>query len=276
LDSFKVVLTRVRTLSESTRDFRFVREDGSELEFVPGQFYRFVFADEKGEFERSYSLCNFDADSTRQDMDLVISTVDGGRASKLLFTAEPGLEAQVTGPFGRLVLPDEMPRRLFLVATSVGIAPYMPMLDALKSALEQTFVEVHLLYGVRDYSEFIYGDFLNGFSQSYKNFHLHLCVSRCDVDANQTESQHKGYVQAKLMQLTPNPESDHIMLCGNPNMIDEAYPKLKELGFKVKQVVREKYVFAKDKTPSKSAGEMSAEQKQLLADKMKKYQNAKP
>ena len=273
MKSFKAILTRVRTLSQSTRDFRFIREDGGALEFAPGQFYRFVFSDEQGEFERSYSLCNFADDADGKTMDLVISTVDGGRASRLLFAASPGLETTVTGPYGRLVLPDTLPQRLFLVATSVGIAPYLPMLNQLRPALNEDQCEVHLLYGVRDYSEFIYGDFLNDFSSQYAAFNLHLCLSRCDLEAGQTESQFKGYVQDKLQALLPNPDTDLVMLCGNPHMIDQTYPSLKELGFKVKQVVREKYVFAKDKVPVESkAASMSAEQMSLLAEKMKKYQ----
>ena len=274
MESFTAVLTRVRTLSESTRDFRFVREDGGELAFIPGQFYRFVFSDGQGEFERSYSLCNFSSDVEPDMLDLVISTVEGGRASKLLFGAEPGLKAAISGPFGRLILPEPLPKRLFLVATSVGIAPYMPMLGALESALEASSVEVHLLYGVRDYSEFIYGEFLNEFAERFEHFHLHVCVSRCDVEPKRASSQMRGYVQEMLFELKPNPDSDHIMLCGNPNMIDETYPKLKDIGFKVKQVVREKYVFAKDKAVAKPQTAMSDAQKKLLAEKMKKYQKS--
>jgi hypothetical protein len=55
-------------------------------------------------------------------------------------------------------------------------------------------------------------------------------------------------------------------------MIDDIYPRLKALGFGVRQVVREKYVFAKDGQAVKKV-EMSEEQKRLLAEKMKKYQS---
>lgn len=265
MDSFNVTLKSFRELSASTRDFRFTRDDGADVSFEPGQFFRFVFEDEEGEFERSYSLCNFTDPNV---MDLVVSTVDGGRASKVLFAAEEGLRAKVTGPFGRLVLPTELPQRLFLVATSVGIAPYMPMLAEL--AKRVTDREVHLIYGVRDYSEFIYGEFLSSYASQHDFFHLHLCVSRCEVESGVTESQHKGYVQETLFALEPNAQTDHILLCGNPKMIDDAYPELKKLGFGVKQVVREKYVFAKDKTTI-SKSELSDEQKALIAAKMAKY-----
>lgn len=270
VSGFRVVLTRVRKLSESTRDFRFQRDDGEAVVYEPGQFFRFVFEDENGEFERSYSLCNFSDEQRPNDLDLVISTVTDGRASKLLFSTEVGLEARVTGPFGRLVLPKKLPMRLFLVATSVGVAPYMPMLRQLANeAMKQGSLEVHLLYGIRDYREFIYGDQLLQWEAEHLGFHLHLSVSQCEVDTSKARSQNKGYVQAMLMDLKPNPETDHVMLCGNPKMIDEAYPLLKQIGFGVKQVVREKYVFAKDKKAVTTS--MSDEQRALIAEKMKKY-----
>lgn len=277
MNSFDIELTRIRTLSPSTRDFRFVRVDGLPVLFEPGQFFRFTFTDEAGDFERSYSLCNFEPDTEPHMLDLVISVVENGRASRLLFNSEQGLKATVSGPFGRLVLPElalqkPLPKRLFLVATSVGIAPYMPMLAKLEPALTANEVEVHFLYGTRDVTELVYGAALNRFADKHENFHLHVCLSRC---APISENQIQGYVQDQLFKLSLNPATDHCLLCGNPQMVDDIYPRLKSMGFGVKQVVREKYVFAKDKAASSQpvkAAEMSEQQKRLLAEKMKRYQ----
>jgi len=272
LNHFDIELTRVRTLSPSTRDFRFVRLDGLPVVFEPGEFFRFTFTDDVGDFERSYSLCNFEQDTESHMLDLVISVVENGRASRLLFNSTEGLKASVSGPFGRLVLPKPLPKRLFLVATSVGIAPYMPMLAKLEPALSADKVEVHFLYGTRDATELVYGEVLNEFADKYDNFHLHVCFSRCAPNA---ENQTQGYVQDQLFKLSLNPDTDHCLLCGNPQMIDDIYPRLKSLGFGVKKVVREKYVFAKDKVaqsdPAKASA-MSEEQKRLLVEKMKLYQ----
>jgi ferredoxin-NADP reductase len=252
-------------------DFRFERVDGERVNYEPGQFFRFTLKDAGGAFERSYSLCNFETDVGDTDLDLVVSTVEGGRASQVLFNAEPGFTASVSGPYGRLILPALMPRRLFLVAASVGIAPYMPMLDSLETKLEAG-LEVHFLYGTRDHTEFVYGAELQAFAKRHPNFHLHLCLSRCNPDDQLLVRQIRGYVQDELFTLDPNPETDHVLLCGNPGMIDDIYPRLKALGFGVRQVVREKYVFAKDGQAVKKV-EMSEEQKRLLAEKMKKYQS---
>ena len=259
---FTVRLERIRTLSESTKDFRFACAANTSLDYKPGQFYRFVFADERGEFERSYSLCNFD-ELYGQHIDLVVSQVDNGRATNLLFNCKEGLEAKVTGPFGRLTLPEEIPTRLIMVATSVGLAPYMPILKELEVSC---FPEVVLLLGVRDRTEFIYGNVLKSYAEKHGYFELQLCLSREKASEGY---EYDGYVNTQIERLDVNPESDHFLLCGNPKMIDDAWGYLKESGFKSKNVVREKYVFARESRSSAKA--LTAIQKQLIADKLKKY-----
>lgn len=271
---FEVKLERIRKLSDSTRDFRFVRTDGGLTEYKPGQFFRFIFTDGSGQFERSYSLCNFDAGESGK-LDLLISTVEGGRASELLFGCEEGTRARVSGPFGRLLVPEKLPGRLFLVATSVGIAPYMPMLGQLSSALREGELELYFIYGTRDRSEFIYGDKLRQYADDHQGFHLNVCYSRelnsGAGDDKFRNDEFKGYVQERLKELTMSPVTDHILLCGNPMMIDETYAWLKSEGFGVRQVIREKYVFAKRPQLKKKTG-LTEEQKKLIAEKVKKYQ----
>lgn len=261
-NAFQVRLTRIRELSESTRDFSFLREDGEVLEYQPGQFYRFVFQDKEGEFERSYSLCNFD-ELYGKNLELVVSKVDGGRATRLLFNCNEGLTAKVTGPFGRLVLPDDDPERLLLIATSVGLAPYMPILKQLES---RSIGSVVLLLGVRDHTELIYGDILRAYAQKHDYFDVRFCISREPPEA---DDEYAGYVTEQLRSLNVSKDSDHILLCGNPMMIDDAWSYLKGESFRPKKVVREKYVFAREKKGRTST--LTEDQKKLIAEKMKKY-----
>ena len=269
-EKFEVTLKRIRRLSESTLDFRFNRSDAKLVEFEPGQFFRFVFTDSVGDFERSYSLCNFGEDvSDTSYLDLVISFVDGGRASQYLFHCGEGITATVSGPFGRLLVPDTIPRRLFLVATSVGIAPFMPILTALTTALERREVEVVLLFGARSRDEFLYKDEVLAIEEKYDCFTLVMCYSR-EVLGDQQPYERSGYVTDQLGTFSPDPDSDKFLLCGNPHMIDDCFGLLKALGFRAKQVVREKYVFAKE-TKVKEKKALTAEQKKIIAEKMNKY-----
>lgn len=264
---FRVRLDRIRKLSESTCDYRFMRLDGERTDYEPGQFFRFVFTDDNGAFERSYSLCN--VENLHSDiLDLVISKVEGGRATNLLFNCDIGIEANLTGPFGRLVMPDPQPDHLVMVATSVGLAPYLPMLAKLAVLPNsERPSKVTLLLGVRDRSEFIYRDYLLEYAAAHDDFDLKLCLSR---EAPTESYERTGYVNAQLESMALSPKKHHVLLCGNPNMIDNAWDYLKGLGFGSKQVVREKYVFAKE--AKKEAKALTDEQKKLIAEKMKKYQ----
>jgi ferredoxin-NADP reductase len=264
---FNVTLKRIRHLSPSTDDFRFVRDDGDAVKYEPGQFFRFTFEDEDGEFERSYSLCNVSDENGV--LDLVISKVENGRATRLLFAAEEGFGASATGPYGRLVLPDPLPARLFLVATSVGIAPFMPMLRSLEKALDEGEVEVHFYFGARDPGEFLYESFLVDYQERFSGFSLTMCYSRA-MPKNPRDFEVSGYVQDHLFELALDPALDHLLLCGNPKMIDDVYPRLKQLGFGPRRVTREKYVFARESGATLKK-QMTEAQKKLLAEKMAKY-----
>lgn len=260
-DQFEAVLTRSRRLSASTMDFRFRRTGAGAVSYEPGQFFRFTFEDHRGSFERSYSLCNL-TDAEPIEMDLVVSTVEGGRASEFLFMGEPGIKTQVKGPYGRLLIPKTLPERLFLVATSVGIAPFLPMLSALKNRNQK----VILLFGVRDRSEFLYQQELLGLD--WPGLTLVVCYSRMVADLEAYE--HEGYVTAHIQSFAPNPDTDHFLICGNPNMIDDCYGQLKADGFSARQVVREKYLFAVQEKPLQKSA-LTDEQKALIAAKLKKH-----
>ena len=277
---FQVRLERIRRLSASTLDFRFVRMDGAPVLYRPGQFFRFVFEDGDGEFERSYSLCNFDA-LHEQYLDLVLSSVSDGRATQYLFNAATGITAWVAGPFGRLVVPEVLPARLVMVATSVGIAPFMPMLRQLEQPLLAGNLKVVLVFGMRDSSEFLYADQLLDYLQRYAGFSLLVCYSRePPAKGRAREYEREGYVNGQFDDLNLDAGQDHVLLCGNPAMVEDGWRYLKDRGFRSAQVVREKYVFAKDKrtrldkdckdSPAQTPSEA---QKRLIAEKVAKHRN---
>ena len=152
-----------------------------------------------------------------------------------------------------------------MVSTLVGIAPYIPMLNELAARNDGT-TEVHFLYGIRGQEDYVLQAQLEGFAAEYPWFKLAVCCSRNKPDSPFTIS---GYVTAALQQLEPSPETDHVLLCGNPQMIDNAYDALKQQGFKPRQVTREKYVFAKEVKGSTPV--LSEEQKALIQAKLKQH-----
>lgn len=260
-------LIAVESLSASTRLFRF-ETGGEHLPFIAGQFYRFTFTDATGPFERSYSFSQFDPKLPMSQFELVISAVAGGRATELLFNAELGLTVALKGPFGRLILPAEDKRRLVMVATSVGVAPFLPMLQRLEAGAHQRFDSVQLLFGVRDPSEVLFQEALLRLRSAAAWFDLTVYCSRSHDSA--VDWQHLGYVTNGLAELALEPQSDHVLVCGNPQMVDDVYAALRNLKFGPRSVIREKYVFAVQEKAAQVPLRSNADEA-LLQQKMKAY-----
>ena len=265
----KARLIEQSIISPSTRWFRF-ESAGAALPFEPGQFYRLTLSDSEGEFERSYSFSQTDLVSSDRFFELIVSEVEGGRATEWLFNAELGAEVSLKGPYGRLLLPDPPAKKLLLVATSVGLAPFLPMLAQLRvgpSAVEQTLV--HLRLGVRSPDEFIYQAYLQELKSACNWFDLSVYFSR-QLPVKPQHWHHSGYVTKGLDQEPLDPIMDRALLCGNPMMVDDVYKILRSRGFGPRSVVREKYVFASETRASKVQSTSSADQA-LLKDKIARY-----
>lgn len=238
LPSFKVHLETNEPLTASTRKLVFRLDDPKTITYKPGQFVSFMLGTEDDRpIKRSYSIANLETDGENSTyIEFVISYVEGGKASELFFNAEPGMEMEMTGPFGLLCLTDDLPERVFLVGTGTGVAPYRSMIEQLKT---RTDTEFHILFGAQYLKDMFYLDDFKAVSL-LDHVHFHPCLSREEKPECTT-----GYVQAKLAELEPNPETDMAYLCGNPNMVDEVFEMLKDKDFGVKQVKREKYVFSR-------------------------------
>lgn len=263
-------LQQIKRLSPSTLMFRFVVER-ADVPFLAGQFYRFTFTDTSGSFERSYSLCNQVADEQSGCLDLMVSEVDKGRATQVLFNASVGLQVKVRGPFGRLVLPQPLPARTIMVATSVGLAPFVPMLSMIAASPPDEARSLVLILGVRDRSEFLYAQWLLSLRTKLAGFELVVCYSRETANDLQ-DFERRGYVTAAIAGQQYNPGNDFFMLCGNPQMVDDVFLLLKSQGLSGRDVRREKYVFARQEKPSAKLKNLSKLEKELLAEKIKRYE----
>lgn len=269
-DYITVELQRIKRISPSTKMFRFVT-DGVGVPFLAGQFYRFTFTDGSGQFERSYSLCNQLDEEDQCHLDLIVSEVDRGRATQVLFSSSIGLQVRVRGPFGRLVLPQPLPARSVLVATSVGLAPFIPMLSMFAASPPSNDKAMVLFLGVRDREEFLYGQWLLSLHNRLSQFQLFVCYSK-ETAIDLQPYEHHGYVTDVVAQEHPNPQSDFFMLCGNPQMVDDVFLLLKNLGFSGRNVRREKYIFARQENNSARPKTLSKGDRALLLEKIKRYQ----
>ena len=243
-ESFSLRLVDSRMLAPTVRHLVFERVDGQPLAFQPGQFLQVHFHYDDGTAtKRSYSVATVgDGSSPVASIEIAVSYVEGGAATKLLGGLAHGDAIDASGPYGRFCLQaaDTHPRYL-LLATGTGVTPYRAMLPQIEKLLAAGGREVVLLYGARSEAELLYGDEFEAFAQSHPGFIFHGCLSR-QPRAEPRATDRSGHVQHVLAELGPDPARDIAYLCGNPNMVDAAFEALKGHGLPVAQIRREKYI----------------------------------
>jgi ferredoxin-NADP reductase len=232
-------------LAPTVRHLAFEREDGTPFAFVPGQFLQihFHYADGKPT-KRSYSVATIGAGdgSPVTRIEIAVSYVEGGAATELLGNLAEGGTVDASGPYGRFCLMEpDANRRYLLVATGTGVTPYRAMLPQLEVLMAARDVHVALVYGARNEAELLYGEEFEAFARAHPLFQYYACMSRTPR-AQPRLHDRNGHVQVALAELQPDPAHDIAYLCGNPNMVDQAFALLKDAGLAIPHIRREKYV----------------------------------
>ena len=208
----------VRFLSSSVFVIRFERLG---LLFRPGQ--HLILGLPGATDRREYSIYSADRD---EFLEVLVKTVDGGLVSPQLMGLRPGDSLTVDGPFGDFVI-DEVnaPRRLRLIATGTGIAPYHSFVRSYPG------LDYEILHGVRYRSE-CYD------SEDYSRERYQPCVSgEIDAVGNRT---YGGRVTSWLLENGIDSEGLHY-LCGNSDMVYEVYGMLRDQGVAESSIATEVY-----------------------------------
>ncbi len=236
---FTVELQDKRFISANTLQISLRLKDPHEycaLSFVPGQFVQLFFEFNAEQYKRSYSIASSPESLQKTgQLELALGLVENGIASTYFQQAEPGNTLNISAPLGALTLPDALPGQLILVGTGTGISPYRSMLTQLHTLLKQG-TAVTLLMGFRYRQEIIY-------HQDFAHIPHRICLTR-EASVDRQQNEYAGRVQQQFDALNIDPEKDVVFLCGNPHMIDDCVPLLKEKGLTTRQIKREKYNFS--------------------------------
>ena len=239
----KLTMQGLTILNDNTVNIKFKVDSEQPFVVIAGQFLRLHFTQDDGlETFRSYSIASIFAEekTIMDEVDVAVSWVPGGLATEKLSHMQVGESMEATGPYGRFCLLPDRHERYFLIATGTGVTPYRAMLNEVALRLQQGS-EFYVVMGAQDETGLLYeADFL-ALEQQYDNFHYIPCLSRKQRDQVRSNDQ-VGYVQDYLDGFDFNPENDIAYLCGNPNMVDEAFTLLKEKGMPVPLIKREKYI----------------------------------
>lgn len=241
LKTVPITLIESYMLSPRVKQFVFKVNQESNFHYIPGQFITIQFLLNEKLLRRSYSIAN--VPMKNNIIEFAAGYVDNGPATNLLFNLKPGETLDMAGPFGRLVLKDDIPKRYILIATSTGVTPYKSMLEQLQIRLEQNpELEIIILQGVQTKNDLLYKNEFQNFSNINQRVKFYCCYSKENFFE---ENEHLGYIQSFLPKLNLNSETDIIYLCGNPGMIDDSFEYLKNIGFNPQQIIREKYISGK-------------------------------
>ncbi len=236
--SHHLVLKWAEMIAPEVRHLAFALESDEPFVFIPGQFITLMIQSNDKLLRRSYSIAN--RRSCENLIEFAAAYVKGGIATQLLFNLQPGEKVTATGPFGRLILRDEQPARYILMATGTGVTPYRAMLNEIADRLEkQPELQIVLLFGVRKPEELLYREEFVNLAKINPRFDFKAYYSRAP---SQQAYEYQGHIQNSFADISPNPEKDIVYLCGNPNMIDDTFALLTQLGFPTQNVRREKYI----------------------------------
>ncbi|MFM6959008.1 MAG: ferredoxin--NADP reductase, partial [Acinetobacter sp.] len=190
----------------------------------------------KGELVvRAYSVVSSPFDETLEFFSIVVP--DGAFTSNLQHLKvgdELYLDKVSYGylTLARYQLP--VPQDLWLLATGTGLAPFLSMLQDFETW--KKYQHINLVYSVRTASELAYVERIQEiaalFGEGHTGFKFVPIITR---DPNATLHDRlpiligNGELE-KTIGLSLNPASSHVMLCGNPQMVEDTKEALKQRG----------------------------------------------
>lgn len=188
---------------------------------------------------RAYSIVSSPFDEVLEFFSIVIP--DGAFTSQLQHL-EVGDELLLnTMPFGFLTLAryqKPLPKDLWLLATGTGLAPFLSMLQDLQTW--EDYEHIILAYSARSIEELAYVEKIESLQEDFGSLVENPAklifipiVTREPVEGALTERLPKllldGTLQARA-GIALDIDSTHVMLCGNPDMVEDTKEALKTLG----------------------------------------------
>ena len=204
-----------------------LRVEGARLDFQAGQFVRIALDIDGQRVARAFSFVNPPQDPTLEFYGVVVPE---GPLSPRLAKLRAGDALYVAGnPAGFLVL-NEVPdaETLWLVSTGTGLAPFLSILRT--DTPWKRFKNIVVVHAVRHASELAYRELIYATKARYVSF-----VSREAASGSLAGRIPSAIADGRLEKaagVALEPESSHVMLCGNPQMLRDAQAALVARGMR--------------------------------------------
>lgn len=229
------ILLDVQPLTPSLFTLRTTRDAG--FRFRAGQFARLgVTKDDGTTVWRAYSMVSSPFDEFLEFFSIV---VPGGEFTSELSRLKAGDTLLVDRQaFGYLTLDRFVDGRdLWLLSTGTGVAPFLSILQDFE--VWEKFERIILVYSVREARELAYQQLI---AELMQRDYLAEYAHKFQFIPVVTREPHAGALNGRITTLIENgeleqvagvaldPAHSRVMLCGNPQMIDDTRALLKERG----------------------------------------------
>ena len=215
--------------------FSFTMTRPAHFKFTAGQFARIGLKVGDDLVVRAYSVVSSPFDETLEFFSIVVP--DGAFTSNLQHLQVGDALYLEKIPYGFLTLARyqlPLPKDLWLLATGTGLAPFISMLQDFETWSK--YEKINLVYSVRTESELAYVDRIQAitqlFGEGHTGFKFIPIVTR-DPNAALHDRLpiliENGELE-KAADLKFNADTTHVMLCGNPQMVDDTKAALKARG----------------------------------------------
>ena len=199
--------------------------------YTAGQFASLALMIDGERVARPYSFLSAPHE---KPLEFFFYTADKGVLSNALFKLQPGDTVLVKNPANGFFTLDEVPasRDLWMIGTGTGIAPFLSILKT--DQPWDTFENLVLVQGVRTLGDLQYQDVIEGFGTTYGDrFSFQAFVSREDVPGA-IRGRIPGAIEDGSLEAAVGLElsatDSQVMLCGNPDMVNDAVELLKARG----------------------------------------------
>jgi ferredoxin/flavodoxin---NADP+ reductase len=234
----------VRHWNDTVFSFRTTRDPS--LRFENGHFLMLGLPVDGKPLLRAYSIASANYEDHLEF--LSIKVPDGPLTSRLK-SIQPGDRVEVSRkPTGTLLLRDLKPgRRLYLVSSGTGLAPFMSLIK--DPEMYARFDKVVLVHGARLRSELAYRDFIEWDLAHHEYLGEQVRKQLIYVPTVTRERfRYEGRVTQLLKSWKPfgdlglpplDPAQDRAMVCGSPAMLKDVSALLDTRGFEISPRVGE-------------------------------------
>jgi ferredoxin/flavodoxin---NADP+ reductase len=204
-----------------------LRVEGARPGFAAGQFVRIALDIGNERVARAFSFVNPPQDPVLEFYGVIVP--EGPLSPRLARLEKNDALYVAPNPAGFLVL-SEVPdvETLWLVSTGTGLAPFLSILRT--EALRKRFRNVVLVHAVRRAEELTYRDLIHKAGVRYVTF-----VSRENAPGSLAGRIPAAIADGRLEAaagLPLTPQTSHVMLCGNPQMLKDATAALMNRGMR--------------------------------------------